>query len=464
LRQKGPELTNLEQFDFIVIGAGPAGSEAALRLAGHAAKSGGRVALVEREHPGGTCLNRGCIPTKALAAAARKLLGARKSGECGIRLGEPVIDPARLFAAIEEIVSSLREEMRFSLLKAKVELVDGEAAVGPAGLITVRSPAGATRTIHGAKVLLATGSKAGVLPGIALDGEAVVDSWGLLSRREIPASLIVIGGGAIGCELAWIFATLGSSVTIVEIAPQLLPGMDKDVAGQLAASFGKGGIAVKLGAAVEGAESREGGCRVRLAGGGSLAADRVLLSVGRVPDLGYLDLAALGIATEKGRIVVDEHQQTTRPGWYAAGDLTPGPMLAYTATDEGAIAARSMAGERVARAPKAVPLAVYCWPECAQVGEVAGPDLVATRSFFRGNARARCEGEAEGLVKLFADKATGVIRGIAIFGPHASELIGEGTVLVEQGVTVGRLAETLHPHPALCEALADAAAKALARR
>jgi dihydrolipoamide dehydrogenase len=448
-----------EHFDFVVIGAGPAGSEAALRLAAH-----GRVALVERGHPGGTCLNRGCIPTKALAAAARKLAMARRGGECGIRLGVPVVDVPALFAGVAATVSSLREEMRFSLQKARVEWLAGEAAVGSDGVIAVTPPDGTPRLLQGGKVLLATGSKAGGLPGIALDGELVVDSWGLISRSVIPASLVVIGGGAIGCELAWIFATLGSSVTIVEIASQLLPGVDRDVAGQLAASFGKGGIVVRLGAAVGGADRRGDGCRVRLAGGEELVAERVLLSVGRIPDLGYLDPAALGIKTEKGRIVVDEYQQTTRPGWYAAGDLTPGPMLAYTATDEGAVAARNMAGERVARAPKAVPLAVYCWPECSQVGDISGPDLVATRSFFRGNARARCEKEAEGLVKLFADRATGVIRGVAIFGPYASELIGEATVLVEQKVTVGRLAGMLHPHPALCEALADAAAKAMARK
>jgi len=455
-------MTNREHFDFIVIGAGPAGSEAALRLAGR-----GKVALVERDQPGGTCLNRGCIPTKALVAAARRYAWARKGGAAGIRLGEASLDVPALFACVARTVSGLREEMRGSLHRARVEWVAGEASVEGDGLITVKSPEGTTRLLEGKKVLLATGSKAGGLPGITLDGEVVADSTALLSRAEVPATLAVIGGGAIGCELAWILSTLGSKVTLLEVAPQLLPGMDKDIAVQLAASFGKHGIGVKTGVSVGEVRRQGNSARVRLGGGEEVAADRVLVSVGRVPDLGYLDPAALGIQTEKGRVVVDGHQKTSRPGWYAAGDLTPGPMLAYTATDEGAVAARNMAGEVVPMAKKAVPLAVYCWPECAQVGEIAapagGPELVATRSFFRGNARARCEDEAEGLVKIFAGKETGVIRGFSLFGPYASELIGEATMVVEAGMTLERFSQTLHPHPALCEALADAAAKAKAR-
>ncbi len=447
-----------EKFDFIVIGAGPAGNEAAAYLAGK-----GRTALVERDQPGGTCLNRGCIPTKALASSARHLAWARKSGGNGIRLGEVSLDPAALFACVERSVAGLREELRFSLQRAKVELVEGEASVAPDGLIAVRGGAG-TRVLGGGKVLLATGSRPGSLPGVALDGEVVLDSTALLARREIPPTLAVIGGGAIGCEMAWIFATLGSKVTLLEVAPQLLPGMDRDVAGQVAASFGKQGIAVKVGVTVGQVERRGAGAVVRLAGGEELVADRVLLSVGRTPELSFLDPAALGIRTERGRVVVDDSLQTTRPGWYAAGDLTPGPMLAYTATAEGGVAARNMAGEKIPLAGKAVPLAVYCWPEAAQVGDVSSPGLVATRSFFRANARARCEGEAEGLVKVFAEKEGGVIRGFSLFGPYASELVGEATVLVEQEVTLERLAGILHPHPALCEALADAAAKARAQQ
>ncbi len=462
-------VTLKEFFDFVVIGAGPAGSEAGGILARSAGKGAGKVALVEREHPGGTCLNWGCIPTKALASAARKLFEARGAGNCGIMLGEMRLDARRLIARVQETVAGLRNDMLFSLKKLPLEYIPGEARVDADGVIAVRGEGNTVRLLAADKVLLATGSRAGSLPGIPLDGETVMDSRGLLAKLfaggAIPPRLAVIGGGAIGCELSWILATFGSQVTVLEIAPQLLPGMDKDVAGQLAAAFGKQGITVKTGTTVQGVQVVAGEARVKLAGGEEkggemeLAADLVLLSVGRVADLSYLDPAALGIRLDRGRVAVDVCLQTTRPGWYAAGDLTPGPMLAYTASDQGAIAARNMLGEKHEVTSKAIPLGVFCHPECAQVGEISGPGLVSARAFFRANSRARCEDAAEGLVKVFAEKESGVIRGFSLIGPHVTELVGECTVLVEEKVTLERYSRMLHLHPVLGESLAAAAEK-----
>jgi len=451
-----------ERFDFLVIGAGPAGSEAADVLAGR-----GKVALVEREAPGGTCLNWGCIPTKALAAAARKLAEAREGGRCGLLLGDPAVDPPRVFARVQETVAGLRNDILFSLKKMPVEFILGEARVEADGTVAVAGADGSTRRLTAGKVLLATGSRGSSLPGIPLDGERVVDSRGMLERLfasgAIPPLLTVIGGGAIGCEFAWVLSTLGSKVTVLEIAPQLLPGVDRDVAGQLAAAFGRQGISVRTGIAVEGVDAAGKEARVRLVGGEEVVADLVLLSVGRVADLAYLDCAALGIQVEKGRVAVDGSLQTTRPGWYAAGDLVPGPMLAYTASEQGALAARNMsakgAEDRRELAPRAVPLGVFCHPEVAQVGEIAAPGLASARAFFRANSRARCEDAAEGLVKVFAEKDTGVIRGFSLVGPHVTELIGECTVLVEEKVTLERYGRMLHLHPVLGESLAAAAAK-----
>lgn len=453
-----------DQYDLIVIGAGPGGYVAAIR----AAQLGMRVACVEKDAAaGGTCLNVGCIPSKALLDSTERYAQLRAGlDEHGIRVGGLSFDLDRMMARKRKVVETLTRGVAALLRKNRVERLQGRARLLAPGRVAVQGDT--AREIQGRKILIASGSEPIELADLPFDGKRVVSSTEALSFSSVPQRLLVLGAGAIGLELGSVWQRLGSEVVVVEMMDRILPGADRDVAFELQRILERQGMRFHLGTTAVGAEQTASGVKVRLRGPeGSppqLEADAVLVAVGRRPYTRDLGLDAVGVETdEKGRIRVDEDYRTTSSGIYAIGDVIPGPMLAHKASEEGIAAVERMAGLPGHVNYAAIPNVVYVWPELAYVGwseEEArrrGYEVRTGTFPFRANGRARCAGETEGLVKVVADRDTDDLLGIHVLGPHASELIAEAAVAKEFYASAEDLARAVHAHPTLAEALREAA-------
>ena len=452
-----------------VIGAGPGGYTAAFL----AADLGLSVVLIdEAPRPGGVCLYRGCMPSKALLHAARVLADARAAARWGVSFGEPSIDVDRLRAWKNEVVSKLTGGLALLSKQRSVTLVQGRAAFAGARTLRV-TPAGdaaggVPRTIAFEHAIVATGSRPARPAALALDDPRVLDSTRALDVERVPSSLLVIGGGYIGLELGTVYAALGSAVTIVEMTGSLLPGADADLVRVLARRIGKIARAVHLRTSVTGLTPRADGIDVTLEGpagrGQTHRFDQVLVAVGRVPNSDLAGLERTRVERDdRGFIRVDAQRRTAEPSIFAIGDVAGEPMLAHKAFAEARVAADAIAGRAAAFAPRAIPAVVFTDPEVAWCGlteadaSAAGRPIVVAKFPWGASGRALTLDRPEGLTKLILDPDTGQILGVGLAGAGAGELIAEGVVAVEAGATAADLARAIHPHPTLSETLMEAA-------
>jgi dihydrolipoyl dehydrogenase len=456
-------------YDVIVIGAGPGGYVAAIR----AAQLGMRVACVEkRDTLGGTCLNIGCIPSKALLQSSEKYAETKKAlAVHGIEVGEVGFDLKTMMARKDKIVAENTRGIAFLFRKNKVDHVKGAATfVTPTRIDVAGRALEAKRAI-----VIATGSDSVPLPGFAIDEKAILTSTGALSLTSVPRRLVVVGAGYIGLELGSVWSRLGAHVTVIEFLDRITPGMDAELAAALQRTLEKQGIAFRLGMKVVEAKRDAGAVALAVepASGGAreeIAADAVLVAIGRRPYTDGLGLETVGVARDnRGRITVDHSYATTVPGIYAIGDVIAGPMLAHKASDEGAALAEIIAGERPQLDYDAIPAVIYTWPEVASVGKTedelkeAGVAYRVGKFPFSANPRARANADTEGFVKLIADAANDRVLGVHIIGPDAGTMIAELVLAMEYGATADDIALTSHAHPTLNEAVKEAALAAFGK-
>jgi dihydrolipoamide dehydrogenase len=454
-------------FDVVVIGSGPGGYVAAIR----AAQLGLKTACVEKsETLGGTCLNIGCIPSKALLQSSEVFETARHGMAIhGVKVGQVDLDLPAMMAQKDKVVEANTAGIVFLFKKNKVEWIKGAGRITGAGRIEVALNAGGTQDLLARHIIIATGSDSMPLPGVAVDERSIVSSTGALALVSVPKRLIVIGGGYIGLEMGSVWQRLGSQVTVVEFLDRILPGMDGEVSKHMQRILQKQGMSFKLGMKVTGATAGDKGVAVRIepAKGGSaesLVADIVLLAIGRRPFTEGLGLESAGVALdERGRIKTDGHFATSVPGIHAIGDAIAGPMLAHKAEDEGMAVAEIIAGQAGHVNYEAIPGVVYTWPEAASVGKTeeqlkAEGIAYKTGKFpFSANGRARAMAMTDGFVKILADAATDRILGAHILGANAGDLIAEIVVGMEFGAAAEDIARTCHAHPTLNEAVKEAA-------
>lgn len=452
-----------EKYDVAILGAGPGGYVAALR----AAQLGAKVALVEKDRVGGTCLNVGCIPTKALTTATNLLVDARRGGDFGLAIPEVKPDLPALMAYERETVDNLVSGVERLLDEAEVTLVRGEGRLVEPDTLRVTGQDGGTTTVSGEHVILAPGSVTARPPIPGLDLPGVMTSTEALTITDVPEHLIVVGGGVIGLEFASIYGALGSRVTILEMMPTLLPGVvGKRLAKRLAITLHRRGMDIQLGARVERIESVGDGLRVVFEGRRgeqSVEGERVLVAVGRCPNTEDLGLEEVDVEMDGRTIVVDEHLQTTVPSVWAIGDAVDGPWLAHKAMVDGRVAAENATGGDRAVDYGSVPNVIFTRPEVASVGltreeaRERGVGVTVTKFSFSAAPKAQILGKTEGLIQLVCEEESGRVLGVHMMGPHVTDLIAEGALAVEIGATADDLAWTTHAHPTLPEAMLEAA-------
>lgn len=453
----------MSAFDLIVIGTGPGGYVCAIR----ASQLGLKVAVVEkRATHGGTCLNVGCIPSKALLHASELYEEAdHKLADMGIEVS-PKLDLKKMMAFKDEGVKGNTEGVAFLLRKNKIDHFHGTGRILGPGKVEVTFINGEKQEVTASKaVVIATGSEVAQLPGIEIDEKSVVSSTGALALSKVPKRMVVVGAGVIGLELGSVWRRLGSKVTVVEYFDRILPGIDGDVARQMQKILTKQGMSFKLGHKVTGVS--KGKVTIEPAKGGkedTIEADVVLVCIGRVPHTEGLGLEDIGVARDnRGRVIVDDHFQTSVEGIYAIGDVIAGPMLAHKAEEEGVAVAEILAGQAGHVNYNVIPNVVYTSPEVASVGKTeeelkeAGVAYTSGKFPFTANGRAKANQQTDGFVKILADKETDRVLGVHIVGVHASEMIGESAVLMEFGGSAEDLARTCHAHPTLTEAVKEAA-------
>ena len=453
-------------YDLIVIGTGPGGYVCAVR----AAQLGLKVAVVEKRATfGGTCLNVGCIPSKALLHASEMYDEANHGfAAMGIEATTKLV-LGRMLAFKDEGVKGNVDGVAYLMKKNKIDTYHGTGRIAGAGKVVVAKDDGGETALDTKAIVIATGSDVARLPGIAIDETRIVSSTGALSFQAVPKHLLVIGAGVIGLELGSVWRRLGSEVTVVEYLDRILPGMDGDVARTFQRILEKQGLAFKLGMKVTGVTETGAALKatVEPAKGGeadTLYADAVLVAVGRVPMTDGLGLAEAGVSLDaRGRIVTNAHFETSVPGIYAIGDVIAGPMLAHKAEDEGVAVAEILAGQAGHVNYDVIPNVVYTSPEVASVGKTeeelkaAGIAYNSGKFPFTANGRAKVNRTTDGFVKVLADAATDRVLGVHIIGPHAGEMIAEAAVLMEFSGSAEDLARTCHAHPTLTEAVKEAA-------
>lgn len=460
-------------FDLIVIGGGPGGYVAAIR----AAQLGMKVACVEmRGSLGGTCLNVGCIPSKALLNSSEKYEDAKHHfAEHGIK-AKVELDLPVMMARKDKVVLDLTKGIEGLFKKNKVTYVIAKGEIKSPTAVQAGK-----EVLNTKRILIATGSDIAPLPGVSIDQKKIVDSTGALSLAKVPEHLVVVGGGVIGLELGSVWRRLGAKVTVVEFLDRIGGPMDAEVSKQFQRVLEKQGIEFKLGMKVTAADTRGKGVSLTVepaqknnekAGGDkeSLSADVVLVAIGRRPYTEGLGLANVGIKTdERGRIPVNSHFETSVPGIYAIGDVIAGPMLAHKAEEEGVAAAEIMAGQAGHVYYDAIPSVIYTWPEIASVGKseeeakAAGLQYKVGKFPFMANSRGRAVGDTDGFVKIIADAASDRVLGVHIIGPDAGTLIAEAALAMEYGASSEDIARTCHAHPTLNEAVKEAALAVLGR-
>ncbi|GJE17634.1 dihydrolipoyl dehydrogenase [Methylobacterium marchantiae] len=454
-------------YDLVVIGTGPGGYVCAIR----AAQLGLKTAVVEkRKAHGGTCLNVGCIPSKALLHASEAFEEAGKHfADMGVIVNAPELDLKKMMAFKQDGVDGNTKGVEFLLKKNGIDAYHGLGRVAGAGRVEVLSEDGGNQMLETKNIVIATGSDVTKLPGVTIDETIVVSSTGALELQAVPKKLLIIGAGVIGLELGSVWRRLGSDVTVVEYLDRVLPGMDGEVGKQFQRILGKQGIVFKLSSKVTGVEVKDGAATVSVepAAGGEaekLEADVVLVAIGRVPYTEKLGLETVGVQLDnKGRIQTDSHYATNVTGIYAIGDVIAGPMLAHKAEDEGVAVAELLAGQSGHVNYGVIPNVVYTYPEVASVGKTEeelkkdGIAYNAGKFPFTANGRAKVNHTTDGFVKILADATTDRVLGVHIVGADAGNLIAEVAVAMEFGASAEDVARTCHAHPTLTEAVKEAA-------
>ena len=457
-----------DTYDVIVIGGGPGGYVAAIR----AAQLGLKTACVEKRGSlGGTCLNIGCIPSKALLQSSEKYEEARHAlAVHGVKVAGVELDLTALMARKDKVVGENTRGVEFLFRKYKVDYVKGAARFTAPGRLAVTAiNGGQAQELAAKSIIIATGSDIVPLPDVEIDEKTVVSSTGALALPAVPKSLVVVGGGYIGLEMGSVWRRLGSAVTVVEFLDRITPGMDGELSRNLQRVLTKQGFAFRLGTKVVAAKRVADGVALTLepAQGGTreeIKADVVLVAIGRRPYTEGLGLEAVGVVVDnKGRIKVDHDFATNVKGVYAIGDVIAGPMLAHKASEEGVALAEMLAGQKTHVNYEAIPAVIYTWPEVASVGrgeeelKTAGIAYKVGKFPFSANARARANADTEGFVKILADARTDRVLGVHIIGPDAGTMIAEAALAIEYGASAEDIARTSHAHPTLNEAVKEAA-------
>jgi dihydrolipoamide dehydrogenase len=457
-----------EQYDVVIIGAGPGGYNAAIR----AGQLGLKAAIIEKRASktlGGTCLNVGCIPSKALLHASELYEAAKNDfARLGIKTGGLSLDLGAMLKQKDDAVSGLTKGVEFLMKKNKADVFYGAGAIAGPGRVRVTAEDGATQELLARNILIATGSEVTPLKGVPIDEKRIVSSTGALQFSAVPGHLVVIGGGVIGLELGSVWRRLGAKVTVVEYLDRILPTMDGEVSKQFERILKKQGVEFRLSSKVTGAEVGKSGVTLHVepAAGGvadKIAADVALVAIGRRPYTDGIGLETVGVRTDARGFIETDHFRTTAPGVWAVGDVIHGPMLAHKAEDDAVAAIELMAGKPGHVNYNTVPSVVYTWPEVASVGKTeeelktAGVAYKTGKFPFIANSRAKTNHETDGFVKILADAATDRVLGCHIIGVGAGELIAEAASVMEFGGASEDIARTSHAHPTRSEAVRQAA-------
>ena len=461
-----------DHFDVVVIGGGPGGYAAAL----YGASAGLNMALVEKRWIGGTCLNVGCIPAKELLETAHVYRTVQEAAAFGVNAGDPQVDWSvtmqRKQAVVDELVSGVT-----TLLKGRnVTIYNGHGRLHEGRRVTISGGESGEAEITGDAVIIAAGSQVRTIPGFDIDGKIVMTSDEVLSIPEVPGTAVIIGGGAIGCEFASMLSDMGSQVTVLELLPKILPGVDKDASQVVERSFKKRGIDVRTDVKVTGHEPSDGGTVVHVEGADPIKTDVVVVSVGRKPATEDLGLDGTGVKIDdRGFVVVDELCRTGEPRVWSIGDCIDTPQLAHVGFAEAIVAITDILGEPAVPIDYGrVPWGIYCQPEVAFAGHTeesakeAGFDVVAAKHRYSANSRAKIIGEKEGLVKVIAAKGpdgrAGQVLGVHMVGPWVTEQLGQGYLAVNWEATIDEVAQFIQPHPTLSEAFGDTVLDMTGRR
>jgi dihydrolipoamide dehydrogenase len=453
-------------YDVIVIGSGPGGYVAAIR----ASQLGLKTAIVERESLGGICLNWGCIPTKALLKSAQVFEYVKHAKDYGIHVSDAKHDFDSVIKRSRGVADGMSKGIAFLMKKNKIDVIMGSGKLATATKVEVTDAAGAKKVYDAKHIILATGARSRELPNIKIDGKKVIGYREAMTLPSQPKSMIVMGSGAIGCEFAYFYNSMGTKVTIVEFMPTILPIEDEDVSKEVAKSFKKSGIEIMTDASVESVDAKGTGCKVKVktkTGVVELEADIVLSAVGVQTNLENLGLESAGVKTDKGKVVVDDYYATSVKGVYAIGDIVKGPALAHVASAEGIICVEKIAGHH----PEPlnynnIPGCTYCLPEVASVGytekaaKEAGYQIKVGKFPFSASGKASAAGAKEGFVKVIFDAKYGEFLGAHMVGANVTEMIAEVVAARKLETTGMEIIKTVHPHPTMSEAVMEAAALA----
>jgi dihydrolipoamide dehydrogenase len=454
-------------YDVIVIGSGPGGYVAAIR----ASQLGLKTAIVEKESLGGVCLNWGCIPTKALLKSANVYEYLTHASDYGITVKDASVDFNAVIDRSRAVANGMSNGIQFLMKKNKIDVIKGFGTVKAGKKVSVKAEDGTVTELTASKgIVLATGARSRQLPNLPQDGKKVIGYREAMSMKEQPKKLVVVGSGAIGVEFAYFYKSIGSEVTIVEYMPTIVPVEDEEVSKQLEKSFKKSGISIMTNASVEAVDTSGKGCVVKVKtakGEEKIECDVVLSAVGIETNIQGIGLEELGIATDKGRVLVDDYYQTNIPGYYAIGDIVHGPALAHVASAEGILCVEKIAGHHVEPLDYGnIPGCTYCSPEVASVGitekqaKEQGLDIKVGKFPFSASGKASAAGAKDGFVKLIFDAKYGELLGAHMIGANVTEMIAEIVAIRKLEVTGEALIKTVHPHPTMSEAVMEAAAAA----
>jgi len=456
----------MAQYDVVILGSGPGGYVTAIR----ASQLGLKVAVVEKENLGGVCLNWGCIPTKALLKSAQVFQYIQHAEDYGIKVGEANADFSAVIARSRGVAEGMSKGVQFLMKKNKIDVIDGFGTVKPGKKIEVKGKDGKTSVVEGKHIIIATGARARQLPNVPIDGEKVIDYRKAMVLEKQPKSMVVIGSGAIGVEFAYVYASMGTQVTIVEFMPNIVPVEDEDVSKELAKQYKKLGVEIHTGSSVEKVDISGKGCvsTVKTPKGEiTIESDIVLSAAGIQANIEGIGLEETGIATDKGKILVDKYYQTNVPGYYAIGDVVPGQALAHVASAEGIICVEKIAGHHPQPLNYGnIPGCTYCTPEIASVGltekaaKEKGYEIKVGKFPFSASGKAKAAGAPEGFVKVIYDAKYGEWLGCHMIGTNVTEMIAEAVVARNLETTGMEVLKSVHPHPTMSEAIMEATAAA----
>ena len=454
------------QYDLIVVGSGPGGYVAAIR----ASQLGLKTAVIEKESLGGICLNWGCIPTKALLKSAQVFEYLKHAGDYGITVNEYSADFNKMIGRSRDVADGMSKGIQFLLKKNKIDVINGYGKIKQGKKVEVTAVDGTATTYEAQHIILATGARSRVLPGLEQDGKKVIGYREAMTLPTLPTSMVIVGSGAIGCEFAYFYNSLGTKVTIVEFMSNIVPIEDEDVSKQLARSFKKSGINIMTESSVESVDTSGAGCKVKVKtkkGEEIIECDVVLSAVGITPNIENIGLEDVGVITDKGKVLVNDYYQTNIPGVYAIGDIVKGPSLAHVASAEGILCVEKIAGLSVHPINYGnIPGCTYCSPEIASVGmtekaaKEAGIEIKVGKFPFSASGKAKAAGASDGFVKVIFDAKYGEWLGAHMIGMNVTELIAEVVVARNLETTGHEIIKSIHPHPTMSEAIMEAAADA----